>query len=145
MPLARTACWKQAKPPVRCCCAPEPGLDDYPENDMLYLVLLHYRVPLEEVERHLEAHRRYLHEHYAAGRFLLSGPQVPRTGGAILARAASRDELMRAIEADPFHRVGVADYEVVGWDVSLRHADLPATLFDAAAGGASFDGTGAIQ
>lgn len=86
---------------------------------MLYLILLDYVAPMAEVDRHLDDHRRFLEAHYAAGHFLLSGRKQPRTGGVILARAASREEAMRWITEDPFHRAGVARYELIGWAPSM--------------------------
>ncbi|MGT2430483.1 YciI family protein [Cupriavidus basilensis] len=68
---------------------------------MLYLILLRYRAPLEELDRHLAAHRDFLHRHYAAGHFLLSGRQEPRVGGAILARGTSREEVAGWLAEDP--------------------------------------------
>jgi uncharacterized protein YciI len=79
----------------------------------MFIVLVHYIRPLEEVEALLAEHRRYLDEQYAKGLFLASGPQVPRTGGAILARAASRAELEGALSIDPFRAAGVATYEII--------------------------------
>jgi uncharacterized protein YciI len=106
------------------------------ENTMLYLILLRYRASLDDVDRHVDAHRRFLHEQYAAGRFLLSGAQEPRVGGAILARGGSRDELAQLLEQDPFKQAGIADYEIIAWAPTLRHADVPAGLApDAVIGG----------
>jgi uncharacterized protein YciI len=107
------------------------------EIDMLYLILLHYRATLEEVDRHIDAHRRFLHEQYAAGRFLLSGAQEPRAGGVILARGGSLEEITQLLEQDPFQQAGIADYEIVAWAPTLRHPDIPAGLApDAVLGGA---------
>lgn len=95
---------------------------------MLYLVLLQYRAPLDAVEKHLDAHRSYLQDHYAAGHFLLSGPQDPRTGGLILVTASSRDDVNQWITEDPFHRANIADYTIIGWRPTLRSALVPASL-----------------
>ncbi|MGN6388929.1 MAG: YciI family protein [Burkholderiaceae bacterium] len=101
---------------------------------MLYLILLRYRVAMAEVDRHLDAHRAFLHRHYALGHFLLSGRREPRTGGVILARGASPDEVAGWIEEDPFRQAGVADYDIIAWQPGLRHPDMPATFApDAAA------------
>lgn len=100
---------------------------------MLYLILLRYRVALSEVDRHLDAHRAFLERHYAAGHFLLSGRQEPRAGGVILARGASREEVAGWLREDPFQQAGVADYEIIAWLPSLRHADVPAMLAPQAA------------
>jgi uncharacterized protein YciI len=95
---------------------------------MLYLVLLRYRASLSEVDRYLEAHRRFLLDHYQQGHFLLSGRQEPRHGGVILARAGSREEVARWIAEDPFHQSMVADYEIIAWTPTLKHPDVPEQL-----------------
>ena len=79
----------------------------------MFVIMVNYIKPLSEIDAHLEAHRRFLDEGYSAGYFLASGPQVPRTGGVILARAASMGELQDFIDKDPFNRSGLATYEIV--------------------------------
>ena len=44
----------------------------------MFIAILTYKKPLEEVDRYLQAHRDYLAEHYATGDFIMSGPQTPR-------------------------------------------------------------------
>ena len=44
------------------------------------LLILTYKASIEKVIELLEAHCCYLDKYYAAGVFLASGPQVPRTG-----------------------------------------------------------------
>ena len=41
----------------------------------MFIAILTYKKPLEEVDCFLKAHRDYLAEHYAAGDFIASGPQ----------------------------------------------------------------------
>jgi uncharacterized protein YciI len=79
----------------------------------MFIVLLHYIQPLTAIEAHLEEHRSFLDHHYAAGHFLASGPQVPRTGGVILVKSLSRDELNGVLAEDPFYREKIASYQVV--------------------------------
>jgi uncharacterized protein YciI len=79
----------------------------------MFIVLLHYTQPLAVIEAHLEEHRSFLDRHYAAGRFLASGPQVPRTGGVILVKSSSREELDGVLAEDPFYREQVATYQVI--------------------------------
>lgn len=86
---------------------------------MLYLILVHYVRPLDEVDRHMDAHLRFLRAHYDAGDFLLSGRREPRTGGVILARAESSDAVERWLAEDPFHQAGVAAYDVIGWTPTM--------------------------
>jgi uncharacterized protein YciI len=82
----------------------------------LYLILLTYVRPAEEVAAHLEEHRAYLRRAYAEGRFIVSGPRVPADGGVILARAASEDDVRAIIRADPFHQRGIAEYQIIAFD-----------------------------
>lgn len=83
----------------------------------MFIVILNYLQPLDEVDKHLAAHRAYLQEQYANGTFLMSGPKEPRTGGVILARADSREQLDAKLALDPFKVHGIAAYEVVQFTV----------------------------
>ncbi|MBQ0709753.1 MULTISPECIES: YciI family protein [unclassified Ochrobactrum] len=80
----------------------------------MFVVNLTYIKPLEEIGRHLEAHREFLDRQYADGVFLASGPKNPRDGGVILANGkVSRSELEAIIELDPFWRHQLATYDVI--------------------------------
>lgn len=81
----------------------------------MFLVLLNYIKPLEEIDRLIPAHRQFLERHYASGHFLLSGRQDPRTGGVILARAMERAELEAILVQDPFSAAKAADYAIVAF------------------------------
>ncbi|MFT3812395.1 MAG: YciI family protein [Acidovorax sp.] len=92
----------------------------------MFVVLLTYTAPLEQVDRHLPAHREFLASNYAAGVFLLSGRREPRDGGVILARAPSRQALESVLAQDPFRRHGVADYQIVEFIPSMAAPALTA-------------------
>ena len=79
----------------------------------MFLILLNYVKPLVVIEAHLDAHREFLKRHYANGDFLLSGRQEPRTGGVIMANAASRAEVEAIVQEDSFHRAGAAEYQII--------------------------------
>jgi uncharacterized protein YciI len=79
----------------------------------MYVLTLSYIAPLDEVDRLRDDHMTWIAAQYDAGRFVASGPKVPRTGGVILAKAMPRAELDGIIAADPFTGAGVATYEVV--------------------------------
>ncbi len=79
----------------------------------MFIAILTYKKPLEEVDRHLQAHRDYLAVHYAAGDFIASGPQTPRVGGVIMMKAESRAAVDSIIAQDPFNINGIADYRIV--------------------------------
>ncbi|MFM0045529.1 YciI family protein [Paraburkholderia sediminicola] len=80
---------------------------------LIFIVILHYVQPLATSETRIEEHRRFLDRHYAADRFLASGPQVPRTGGGILVKGLNREELNDVLAEDPFYRERVANYQVI--------------------------------
>ncbi len=92
---------------------------------MLFLILIDYVRPLSDVDFHIDAHRVFLTHHYAAGHFLLSGRKVPRTGGVILARAKSLDEVTQWIAQDPFRKAGVASYEIIAWEATMAAEGMP--------------------
>lgn len=79
----------------------------------MFIAILTYKKPLEEVDRFLQAHRDYLAKHYAAGDFIASGPQSPRIGGVIMMTAESRAAVDAIIAQDPFNINGIADYQIV--------------------------------
>lgn len=78
----------------------------------MFIVSVTYLQPLEVVDSHLEAHLAFLDTYFAKGVFIASGRKVPRTGGYILARNVSRDELEAILAQDPFKCNQVASYEV---------------------------------
>ena len=79
----------------------------------MYLVLVNYVQPLSVIDNLLPAHREFLEANYRSGLFLVSGPREPRTGGIILARAGSREELAQVLDQDPFTLAGAARYEII--------------------------------
>lgn len=61
----------------------------------IYVVVLTYIKPLEEIDNAIPAHVEWLKKCYADGLFLASGRRIPRTGGVILAKCDSREILNR--------------------------------------------------
>jgi uncharacterized protein YciI len=93
----------------------------------MFVISLTYTAPLEEVDFHLAAHREFLSAQYERGAFLMSGRKVPREGGIIIARAGSRAEVEELVRRDPFHRAGVARYDITEF-VPTMTADTLAAL-----------------
>lgn len=79
----------------------------------MFIAILTYKKPLQEVDKYLQAHRDYLAEHYAAGDFITSGPQTPRVGGVIMMKAENRAEIDAIITREPFNINKIADYQIV--------------------------------
>jgi len=82
----------------------------------MFVILLHYENGLDPVHKALDAHRAWLAGNYEAGRFLVSGPCTPRTGGVILCRAKDREELEALVRTDPFVIQGAARCEIVEFE-----------------------------
>lgn len=79
----------------------------------VFIAILTYKKSLNDVDKFLASHRKYLAKHYAAGDFIASGPQIPRVGGIIMMKADSRDAIDTIIAEDPFHINDIADYQIV--------------------------------
>ena len=84
----------------------------------MLVLLLTYVKPLAEVDALMGDHMAWLNEHYDAGRFLVSGRRIPRTGGVIVARGEDREEIEALAASDPFVRGGVATCEVIQFRAS---------------------------
>jgi uncharacterized protein YciI len=78
-----------------------------------FIVIITYRVPDDELGDATVEHRAYLAQGYARRLLLCSGPQVPRTGGIVVARAESRDKLVQFFATDPYQVRGLADYTFI--------------------------------
>jgi uncharacterized protein YciI len=94
---------------------------------MYAIAIVRYRRPLEEVVAHQEPHRAYLRQLQEQGRLIAAGPQDPRVGGILLLRVpderpqAALDEIR---DQDPYYQAGVAQYELLPWNVVIGKDDL---------------------
>ncbi|EHN14639.1 YciI family protein [Clostridium sporogenes] len=79
----------------------------------MFIVNLTYVKPLEEVEKHLADHIKFLDKYYASNNFICSGRKNPRVGGIILCNAKNTEEIKEIISEDPFSKNNIANYEIV--------------------------------
>jgi len=84
----------------------------------MFIVILTYVAPLEEIDAAMKAHMRYLDEAYASGQFIASGRRKPRTGGVILSRGDSIEAVQALVAKDPFVSNGLARAEVIEFNTS---------------------------
>jgi uncharacterized protein YciI len=84
----------------------------------LFVISLRYLVPLEQIDAEMPRHAAFLDKYYKSGHILVSGRQVPRTGGVIIARARDRGAAERMIEQDPFVRKKLASADIVEFSAS---------------------------
>jgi uncharacterized protein YciI len=108
--------------------AKRPVNDSSSQDEAVFVLLLTYVQPLDEVDRLMRRHMAWLNEHYDAGRFVVSGRRIPRTGGVILARGDDRAEIEAIAASDPFVAGGVATCEVVEFRASQIAEDLRGLL-----------------
>lgn len=87
----------------------------------MFVILLHYKKPLAEVDRWLVAHREFLEVGYQKNLFIASGPREPRTGGVILSQCHDRALLERELSQDPFQQQGIAEYEIIEFTPVKHH------------------------
>nr|WP_242223732.1 YciI family protein [Shinella zoogloeoides] len=97
----------------------------------MYVAILTYVRPLEEIDRHVEAHIEWLRRHYADGTFLLSGRRVPRTGGVIVTRGESLEAVEALLKTDPFQQHGLATVDIIPLQVAMAADGLKELLLGA--------------
>ena len=69
----------------------------------MFIMMLSYLQPIDEVEKYLSQHINYLDKYYGLGHFIASGRKEPRTGGVILCRADNKEEVIAIMKEDPFY------------------------------------------
>jgi len=86
----------------------------------MFLLLSRYLKPAEEVDRYIPEHRAFLDRYYDSGLFIVSGPQEPRAGGAIVTADAPRETIEAALAEDPFVREGISEYQIIEFTATKR-------------------------
>ena len=94
----------------------------------MFIANLTYIKPLEAVEKYLQDHIAFLDQHYASGHFIASGRKNPRTGGIILIKAGSKEEVQDIIKQDPFYQHHIADYDIIEFEASKYSPNFAAVL-----------------
>jgi uncharacterized protein YciI len=61
------------------------------EKIAMFAIILEYKKPIEEIERHTAEHRAFLDEYYAQGVLVMSGRQTSAKGGVISTRLTITD------------------------------------------------------
>ena len=84
----------------------------------MFVLLSRFQQPLEEINRHLASHSEWAQQHYASGRFLVSGRREPWVGGVIVARAETEQEIQAILATDPLQQLGLAEYEILAFEAA---------------------------
>lgn len=94
----------------------------------MFIINLHYIVPLERLDGHMADHVKFLNKYYKQHVFLTSGRKVPRTGGIILAQAKSKEVVEQIIQEDPFYIHKLAEFTVTEFLTSQMHPAFRAMM-----------------
>lgn len=78
-----------------------------------FIVEITYSASLDAIDKVVAQHRAHLKTGYDRKMLLMSGPQDPRVGGIVVARAESRSEIEAFFAADPYQVAGVAKYRFI--------------------------------
>ncbi len=79
----------------------------------------------------IAAHRQFLQRGYDEGRFLLSGPSVPPTGGVLIARAESLEELKHLLADEPFCKANLMRFSKIIEFKPVQHRPILKEWFGA--------------
>jgi uncharacterized protein YciI len=69
-------------------------------------------------------HVAWLNKHYEKGNFLLSGRQIPRTGGIIITRGKDRNAVAQIVKEDPFVKKKLARADIIEFSASQAAREL---------------------
>jgi len=78
-----------------------------------FIIIITYTAPFEEINKILASHREFLQNGYDSNRILMSGPQNPKTGGIVIARGESEENLLNFFSNDPYKLNQVAEYRFI--------------------------------
>ena len=90
----------------------------------MFVIELTYKATLAEIDATMAAHVAFLKKYYAAGHFIVSGREIPRDGGIIVAAGTSREHIEAIMREDPFYERGLADFRVIQFRASQRARDI---------------------
>ena len=79
----------------------------------MFIVILTYKKPLEQVDELIPAHLEFLKKYYEQLKIICSGRRKPRVGGVILANTDSLDALWAILKEDPFYTHEIATFDVI--------------------------------
>ena len=94
----------------------------------MFVVTLNYVADLSDIDAAMPRHMAFLRRQYEEGIFLVSGRQVPRVGGVIVAADRPREDLEQRIAQDPFVAEGLAEATIVEFNASQTAPHLKGLL-----------------
>ncbi len=95
-----------------------------------FMIEIQYQVSAEQLGETVAEHRAFLQTGYDKGLLLCSGPQNPRVGGIVIARAASLAEIQEFFASDPYQIKQLATYRWVEFEPVKYQEFLKAWISD---------------
>ncbi len=89
-----------------------------------FLITITYTVSAEQRSEVLPDHRVFLKTGYEKGWLLCSGPTADKTGGLVVARAPSLEDIQRFFEDDPYQQKNAATHAFAEFDPVLHQPFL---------------------
>jgi uncharacterized protein YciI len=90
----------------------------------MYIVMLAYTAPREEIDYLLPDHIEWLTRHYDAGHFLCSGRQPSHSGRVIITRPMPRGKLEALLATDPLDVARMVRHQVVEFEATRTAPEL---------------------
>lgn len=88
----------------------------------MFVLLLKFVKPIDEVEKQLIPHREFLNKYYSMQKFICSGRRNSGVGGVIICTARDVNEVNTIIREDPFYINEIAEYEIIEFSPT-KYAD----------------------
>jgi len=90
----------------------------------MFIVNLKYIVSSAEVDKIRAEHIKFLDRFYAQNQFLASGKKYDGSGGVIIVLLEQEDQVHSIMKQDPFVIEKIAEYNVIGFDVTKKSFNL---------------------
>jgi uncharacterized protein YciI len=91
----------------------------------MFVFISEYQAPLDEVDKHREAHFAFLAGLNERGLILVSGRRNPPVGGLVVIDADDMEQAKAIMADDPFAKAGVAVYEAYEFTPSAGPSRSP--------------------
>ena len=82
----------------------------------MYLLVVSYVRPAEEVIPHIETHSSWVKKYFQEGIFLMAAQKKSKLGGAILLKSIEKSLLTKIIAEDSYVTADVAEYQIIDLD-----------------------------
>ena len=96
----------------------------------MFIIELIYIQSLKAIDKHMREHMQYLDKYYASGNFIMSGRKIPRTGGIIIAKGATKKAVEKIMKEDPFYKHGLAECTLTEFNASQKAKNIDELMTD---------------